>query len=375
MIDVNPLNDPGRKWLIALVLSLLLVSACDSSSPNEVEVESGPIELRDGWVTATPADVGLSPSALSGALAAATDINRLKSLLVVKDGKLIMEHYLHGAEPEDLHDVRSVTKSIVSTVMGIAIAEGHIPSINTEIGHHLDFLSEEIPDDIRAITIRDLLMMAGGWASDGYSEWINSPNTESFLMDKALLYPTGAVHSYSSAAVHLLSVLTAELVGQSFISYADSRLFHPLGIINREWEMFDSCYPNGGAGIDLSARDLAKIGQLFLQRGMSGDRQIIPGEWVDEASSPKFSFGFNHAGLANIGYGYLWWTDETFGVSSYFAWGYGGQFIYVSPARNLVVVITTTHDNSHHEFGGESEASRTALEVISRHILGVVSQE
>ena len=108
---------------------------------------------------------------------------------------------------------------------------------------------------------------------------------------------------------------------------------------------------------------------------MSGDRQIIPGEWEDEATSPKFSFGFNHAGLTNIGYGYLWWTDETYGVSSYFAWGYGGQFIYVSPTRNLVVVITTRHDNVHQEFGGENETATAALEVISRHILAAVTQE
>jgi CubicO group peptidase (beta-lactamase class C family) len=218
-------------------------------------------------------------------------------------------------------------------------------------------------------------MMAGGWTGDGYGAWIRSSDTEAFLIDQPLLYPAGTVHSYNSAAVHLLSVLTSELVSQLFISYADSRLFHPLGIIDREWEMFDSGYPNGGAGIDLHARDLAKIGQLFLQRGMSGDRQIIPGAWVDEATSSKFAFTLNHAGLTNISYGYLWWTDETYGVSSYFAWGYGGQYIYVSPARNLVVVITTSHQNVHQEFGGENETATAALEVISRHILGAVSQE
>jgi len=362
---------------LLFVLSLLFLTACDSSGTAEDEVESGPVELLHAWEEADPSDVGMDADVLHGAFLAAAGIDRLKSLLVVKDGKLVMEHYLHGATSDDLFDVRSVTKSVVSTVVGIAIDEGKIPGVDTPIGNNLDFLSENMPEAIRSITVRNLLMMAGGWEGDGsinasYSRWVNSGNTEAFLIDKPRVNDPGIVHSYSSSSVHLLSVLAAQFLEQPFASYTDTRLLSQLGIVEREWEIFDSGYPNGGAGLDLKARDLAKIGQLFLQRGMSGNRQIVSEEWVDEASSPKFGFSFNWAGLTNVSYGYLWWTDETDGISSYFAWGFGGQFIYVSPARNLVAVVTTDYDGVYQAIGGENAIATAAMGVISNHVLPAV---
>jgi len=374
---MKPTLNLADRWTWLLVVSLLFLSACDTSSPATEEVDSGPVELLHAWIEVDPPDVGLSEDALDAAISAARQIQRLKSFLIIKDGKLVEEHYLHGALADDLHDVRSVTKSIVSAIVGIAISEGKIPSIDTPIGNHLDFISETIPDDFKTITFKDLLTMTGGWADENvtstYGRWISSGDPEGWLVSEPRTNSPGSTFSYTSAGVHLLAVLTGQYLDQSFVTYADARFFSRIGIINREWEMLSSGYPNGGAGIDLQARDLAKIGQLFLQRGASGERQIIPSEWVDASTTPKFTWQNSYAGLSALSYGYLWWTDLTDFDRSYFAWGYGGQFIFVSPSRNLVIVTTTDWSGVTSEPGGEQALARSVMNVITDQVLPAIS--
>ena len=189
-----------------------------------------------------------------------------------------------------------------------------------------------------AITFRHLLTMTGGWdwdefTGDDYLHWARSPEPVSFLLDRPIVDPPGTRFVYNSAAVHLLGIALEEATGQALPDFADEVLFDPLGIPDLAWEPLPGDFVNGGSGLDLRPRDLARIGQLFLRGGRSGDRAVVPGDWIEMATDPVFAW----AGPRS--YGFLWWIDLE--RDGYYANGYGGQYLYVLPGRDLVVVVTT----------------------------------
>ncbi|MDX1393669.1 MAG: serine hydrolase [Gemmatimonadota bacterium] len=360
------------RWLPACVVSIGLAACGDSTTappPPLPPVPDGPIELSAPWVEAPPALVGVDEAGLSAAIAQASGIGRLRSLLVVKDGLLIAEEYFGGASVETLHDVRSVTKSVVATLTGIAIDEGHIASLDDPIDLHLDPAVAPLTTEQRAITVRHLLNMTGGfeWDESGgggdYAAWITSGDHLGFLLDRPLETPPGSAFRYNSAAVHLLGVVVASAVDEPLEIYADRVLFSPLGVTAVAWERLADGFVNGGAGIDLRARDLARLGQLYLQDGVSGDGGVLPHGWVEAATQPAFSWRGSYGALDSYTYGRLWWISESQPETAYLAWGYGGQFIYVVPDLELVVVATTNWSGLT-LVGGPGPVERAVLEVI-----------
>jgi CubicO group peptidase (beta-lactamase class C family) len=371
-----------RRLLPLLTICVLLAALGCDSDPGSASEETPewPIRLSADWTTTSPETVGASSEGLESALQVAIGIERLKSLVVVKDGVIIMEEYLHGAESSDLFDVRSVTKSIVSTLVGMAIKDGYIPDMNATIGERLSFVMEDMDEVNQSVTIHDLLTMSGGWQYDewngpSYQQWIASGQPERWPLVQPRVAAPGAQFTYNSAAVHLLGVLTEQFLDCTLIQYASQELLTPIGIVHKQWEMLPGGYPNGGAGIDLQARDLARFGQLFLQDGMSGDRRILPEDWVAEATTPAYSWRSSFGPLKEMSYGYLWWTDDNGGDPVYLAWGYGGQFVYVKPSSRLVVVTTTDWSGVNQEPGGESAVARAAMNLIHTHVVPAVDGE
>jgi len=365
--------------LYALFLILVLTgTGCDSGGDMTSEVlPEWPVQLSAEWTTVEPATAGVSSKGLDHALTVARGIPRLKSLVVVKDGAIVMEEYLHGAQPSDLFDVRSVTKSIVSTLVGMAIEDGYIADLDVPIGNHLSFIQEDMDETNQSVTFRNLITMSGGWQYDewndtSYQQWLGSGQPERWPLDQPRVAAPGTQFTYNSAAVHLLGVLIEQFLDRTLMLYASQELFTPIGISQKEWEILGSGFPNGGAGIDLKARDLARFGQLFLQDGMSGDRRILPDGWVAEATTPAYSWRSTFGPLKELSYGYLWWTDDNGGDPIFLAWGYGGQFIYVKPSSRLVVVTTTDYSGVSSEPGGESSVARSALNLIHAHVLPAV---
>jgi len=301
-----------------------------------------PVDLRLDWEIAAPRATGMDEDALARADALAAQIPRLRSLLVVRRGRLVKEGYWGGRTASDLADVRSVTKSVVSTLTGLALQRGDLTGLDETLGEVLPAELGELDPWERAITIRDLLTMSGGWewheqGAVGYNEWILSGDPVGYLLAKPEASPPGDAFAYNSAAVNLLGIVLEAATGETLPAFADDVLFGPLGIVARAWEPLHG-HVNGGAGLDLRPRDLARIGQLFLQDGWSGNERVLPAGWVEEATRRRYPWT-SDAGPTNVSYGYLWWTDEDH--DAHFAWGYGGQFVYIAPARDLVVVATT----------------------------------
>lgn len=334
-------TEPRRARLLAALVALAAAAAC-SDAPTAVTFD-GPVDLALEWATASPSAAGMDPARLEQAVARARAVPQMRSLLVVRRGRLVAEHYFGGAGPGDPADVRSVTKSVVSTLAGLALQRGDLAGLDQPIG---EILRPEVAalDSLDAsVTVRHLLTMSGGWAwteqgSVGYNEWILSGDHLGWLLEKPHAAEPGATFSYNSAAAHLLGVVVEEAVGLPLPEFARQVLFQPLGIARADWEPFPGGRVNGGAGLDLRPRDLARLGQLFLQDGWSGRTRVLPAGWAAEATRSHWPWRSN-AGPTLTSYGYLWWTDEVNGA--FMAWGYGGQFVYVAPDRDLVVVTTT----------------------------------
>jgi CubicO group peptidase (beta-lactamase class C family) len=273
----------------------------------------------------------------------AAAVPRFRSLLVARHGKLVLEDYFGGTGTSTAFDVRSVTKSVMSLLTAEAIADGKL-SLDSTVG---DFLGAPYTLDAgdRAVTVRQLLTMSSRYQWDentanDYNDWVLSTDHVQFLLDRAQNAPAGTF-TYNSAAVNLLGVLLQRAVGEPLAQYASRKLFTPLGITHVNWEQLEPDMVNAGAGIQLTARDLLRLGQLVLQHGKSGTTQILPSTWIDDATRPQFTWRATYGQQTHVSYGYLFWVADSPAIPVAFAWGYGGQFIYVVPSLDLVVVATT----------------------------------
>ena len=349
-----------RHFHATTVATALLLAACsDSAAPITT------IDLTQPWAPATPAAEGMNPSLTANAESMAAHLSRARALLIARHGRLVVEDYFGGADQTTRFDVRSVTKSVTSALTGIALSRGFLPSLDATAASWLPATDTVDPGDA-SVTVRELLTMTSGyqWNEDtgnDYNLWIVSPDHVQFLLDRPQSGTPGPF-TYNSAAVHLLGVVLQHAAAMPLPAFADSVLFAPAGITSATWEPLEAGTVNGGSGIALTGIDLLRFGQLVLQQGRSGSRQIIPANWVRDMTRPQFSWRETDGPETHVSYGYLWWTTDGPPSPAAFAWGYGGQFVYVAPSLDLVAVITTDW----------SGLSGTALPAVTDSALAVI---
>ena len=281
---------------------------------------------------------------LGRAASDAAAMPRFRSLLVARHGKLVAENYFGGADRSTVFDLRSVTKSVVSVLTGIAIQSGSLPNIDATVGAYVDTPYALDAND-RAVSVRQLLTMTSRYqwnenSGDDYNLWVLSNDHVQFLLDRRQNDPAGAF-TYNSAAVNLLGVVLQDAIARPLPAFAEEVLFQPVGITSVQWEVLEPNMVNAGSGIKMTATDLLRFGQLLLQRGRSGSRQVVPESWIDAGTTPQFSWREQYGAQRGTTYGYLWWVAQPPATVATFAWGFGGQFAYVVPSLDLVVVATT----------------------------------
>jgi CubicO group peptidase (beta-lactamase class C family) len=287
---------------------------------------------------------------------------------------LVLEQYFRGNHADSLNDVRSVTKSVMSTLTGIALEQGHLSGLDQTLGDFLGPELEGLEPGKAEISIGDVLTMTTGleWpenngSQSAYNDWIRSGDWVSHVLGQPLVDPPGSRFNYNSGAIHLLGIVLERATGQRLPDFADAHLFGPMGVDRVAWEAFSDGTFNGGAGIDIRPRDLARFGQLFLQDGHDGLHQRVPLAWVRTASRPAFSWQASYGTLSALSYGFLWWTNGEL-PDGFFAWGYGGQFVYVVPSLQLVVVTTTEWRGLSAE-GGPDALTQSLLELVGDGIV------
>jgi CubicO group peptidase (beta-lactamase class C family) len=317
-----------------------------------------------------------TPSAaheLDDAYSSAAQILNLKSLVVYKDGGIVREEYFGGADASSTYDVRSVTKSVMSTLIGIAIDKGYIPSEDQTIGAYSQYYGGPIDSAKVNIKISDLLSMSSGLSGNElgnaaeYNNWINSSNQVGYTLSTPMANQPGKVFNYNSGVAHLTSAILTVATGMTTSQFAKQYLFQPLGIPDRPWEMDKQGFYNGGAGLNLTSQDMIKIGQLYLNKGVYNGTRIVSEVWINKASSAKIST--NNAQPYGPSYGYFWWIGNIHGHNYFWANGYGGQFIVVVPDENLVV--TAANNWSGVPTATANQQWRSTIDIIMNKIIPV----
>lgn len=355
---------------------ILLAAACGGpTEPDPVDAD-----LNADWPTGLPPSQDIDPTAIRNAISHAGTLPRLLSLLVVRNGVLVVEEYFNGNFVDSLNDGRSVTKSVMSTLVGMALHQGLLPSLSERLDTHLPpAYINGLMTGTRAISFRDLLTMSGGFEwheTDGtlpanaeYNAWVISPDPVARLLARPLVAAPGTRFNYNTAGTHLMSVMLTSALDKPLADFAREELFQPLGIRHQLWEIFPDSTPNGGSGLRLRPRDFAKIGALWLQGGETGRKTLLDRGYVDAAASSRFDLVNPPASLSGYGYGYSWWIARTPYGDGFFAWGFGGQFIFVVPARSLVVVVTTEWRNA---AGLGPQLESNGLDLIVNYVLPAV---
>jgi len=309
------------------------------------------------WQTSNPATLGMDAEQLSVLEAKIkSDYSNINGIVVVRNGSIAYEQYFNDYGPNDLHHVASVTKSIISALIGIAIDAGFIKHVDQKV---LDFFPDYVPDDAaanlqkREITIRHLLTMTAPYAFEDWHEPLDqlckSSDWVKYTLDSLGHQGNVGDFKYSNAGAHLLSAIITRCTGKSAREFANERLFKPIGMKEiPDYEMksfgFEDLFgvhvkgwvedPNhistGGWGLTLNPRDMARFGYLYLNRGLWDNHQIISETWIDVSTT----MNSNH-------YGYLWWLRNEDGVFAYSALGDGGNVICCMQEKDLVVAIAS----------------------------------
>lgn len=299
-----------------------------------------------GWKTSTPEQQGMDSTKLI--IADEFIQNRLPdafSLLVVRNGYLVFEKYYSWGSSDKYAVVHSVTKSVTSALIGIALDKGYLNSIDQKLIEFVpEYTTGELDPRKKEIRLRDLLTMSAGfrWNDRGPSmrNWYLSSDWIKFAVQLPQENNPGDVFNYNSSISHLLSVILSKSTKTSTLNFAKQHLFEPLGIQSAYWHQDPQGYYIGGFGLGLSARDLAKFGFLYLNNGYWNGQSIVSESWVEESTNQQIQ-AFSHPIYGKFGYGYHWWVRKVDGCSSFRAWGRRGQFIAVVPELDLVIVVTS----------------------------------
>jgi CubicO group peptidase (beta-lactamase class C family) len=333
---------------VALLLALALAGCADRSS-DAASLDTPPS-------TPTPRAISAPDSSLLWQAALRGDsLPKLRSLIVAWRGNIAIERYYNGAKQTSAANLKSASKSIISALVGIAIARGDIKGIDQPIGSLLVAETKALDSAKRAITVEDLLTMRAGLQStsfENYGAWVSSRNWVQDALRRPMEAPRGESGPmiYSTGSSHLLSAIISRASRTTTHAYADRHLFRPLGIRLRHWTTDPQGVYFGGNEMRMTPREMLKFGELYRNGGMIrvGDstRQIIPKAWIDSSWMRRTSSNWS-----GNGYGYGWWMTQFAGYDTYFAWGYGGQYIFVIPRLETTIVITSDPDARSREDG------------------------
>ena len=296
--------------------------------------------------------------------ASAAQLPQLRSLLVSHHGQIVSEYYAKGVPATGLANVKSASKSLISTLVGIAIDRALIKGLREPIASWYPELRQDKDPRKQRITIEDLLTMRSGLESTSgrnYGRWVQSPNWVRFALTRPMVANPGDGMQYSTGSSHLLSDILTKVTGVSTWQFANDALARPLGFTLARWPTDGQGIYFGGNDMLLTPMQMVSIGELYLHRGLVNQKQVMPAAWVDTSCVPRTASVFD----GDRKYGYGWWMQEFQGGSACFAWGFGGQYIMVFRDLDLVVVATSSTSVNDERFGYR----RQLFELIEQQVL------
>lgn len=349
---MRPLR-PGHRELAATFIGwVMLLAGVSAQAPPQ-------------WPVVAPEAVGLDHVVLDAYhdAIARGDFGPVHSFLVIRHGRLAAEHYYQYFDADTLHIVYSVTKSVSSALVGMALDRGELDSLDTPLLPHFpEYAPVANPDPRKdAIILADVLAMRAGFdwnefqypytdARNPYRQLMASPDWLEFMLDRRMAYWPGTAFQYNSGCTILFSGLLLHATGRQAHELAAERLFAPLGITRWSWSLGAGGLTDTGGGLWLRPRDMVAFGQLYLRAGAWRGQQLVPASWIAESMIRRSTFA------DGSGYGYQWWllpleagAAPGAGPDIWVAWGWGGQHIFVVPALDLVVVSTAGDYNGQYD--------------------------
>jgi CubicO group peptidase (beta-lactamase class C family) len=337
-----------KRYLLLSVM-IALLAGCASATPTPTRPTAPPqtVELTSyrptaGWRTSTPEEQGMDSEKLAAMLDAIRQRKHaIDSVLVIRNGYMVADAYVHPFRPGSRHVIRSCTKSVVSALIGIAIDKGYIKGVDQPV---LELFPERTTANLdankKAMTLEDLLTMTSGldcqdsylYRWRGLNEMRTSDDWVQFALDLPMREEPGTRFEYCNSASFLLSAIIQNTTSVSASAFAQEHLFGPLGISDVLWPSNPQGISIGWGELRMRSHDMAKIGYLYLNEGLWDGQQIVPAPWV-KASTRRHT-----PATLSDGYGYQWWVDA---AGYYMALGYAGQYIVVVPEKDLVVVFTS----------------------------------
>lgn len=338
------------KQLQIIWIVLIIGISCTpirSAPPPAVQPSSGVSSLTNGWPTSTPEEQGIDSDILAAMLAEIDDqAYGIDSVTVIRNGYLVLDASIYPYSTSEEHIIHSCTKSIVSALIGIAIAEDYLEDVQTPV---LEIFPEKNVANVdpfkEDMLLEHLLTMTSGldcqdsylYRWQGLQEMRASADWVQHILDLPMIAPPGTRFEYCNGASFLLSAILSENTGMSAHEFADQHLFGPLGISDVTWPKNPGGINIGWGELRMLPHDMAKIGYLYLNNGIWEGEQVVPADWIAVSTREYIS------ATLEDGYGYQWWVSD---ADYYLALGYAGQFIFVIPGENMVVVFTSDLDES-----------------------------
>jgi CubicO group peptidase (beta-lactamase class C family) len=277
-----------------------------------------------------------SPAVLSFIKAADKDIDSMNSFMLLRHGRVVAEGWWAPYNAEAPHSLYSLSKSFTSTAVGLAVSEGKL-SLDDQV---LKFFPDDAPaepsNNLKAMRVRDLLRMSTGQQAEP-ARTADQPWTKTFLAQPVPFKP-GTHFLYNTSGTYMLSAIVQKATGMTVLDYLKPRLFAPLGIEHPTWETSPQGVSAGGYGLSIRTEDIARFGQLYLQKGKWQGKQIVPESWVKAATTLQTSNGSNPQSDWDQGYGYQFWRCRH---GAYRGDGAFGQYCIVLPEQDAVIVITS----------------------------------
>jgi len=362
----------------SMILILSILVGCGPSTEELKAVDYTPLP-GDGWKVSTPAEQGLDPMLVAELYHNAAEHETLYGLLVIKDGHLIAERYFNEGGVDRKYNRQSVTKSFLSALVGIALEQGCLSSVDQKM---MDFFPEfagQITDPRKEqITIRDMLKMRSGypWEESDSALW------EAFwpgdymplIVQFPLTRDPGTEFQYSNLTSHWLGVIVARACDTDLKSFAQEHLFSPINGEVGYWQQDADGNYLGHAEIEVTARDMAKLGLLYLNEGEYEGNQILSADYVRD-SLQRYSEDIKKKGryFRDIGYGYQWWFARVGEHHFNYASGHGGQLIVLLEELDMVVVATA--DPQYLQLGGEAwKHEKAVFDLVGEFINSLPSE-
>jgi CubicO group peptidase (beta-lactamase class C family) len=338
------------KFLIKFTCAILILTTVVACSPSLADLNSvdyTPL-IREEWPVSTPEEQGLDSRLVAEMYFNAAQLETLYSLLVIKNGYLVAEDYFNEGSVDQKDRLQSVTKSFTSALVGTAIKQGCLSSVDQKMLDFFPEMSDKITDPRKyKITIGDLLEMRAGYPreEDDQALWdgLLSGYYPPLIEDFPLISDPGTRFHYSNLSSNWLGILVDRSCGMHLKAYAEEHLFSPLDVEPGEWGQDAEGHNNGCGDLHLAARDAAKFGLVYLNDGIYQGKQIIPANWVEvslRTYSVNEAFAKRIGDFRDIGYGYQWWSAKASNYHVNFAWGHGGQLIVLVDELDMVIVTT-----------------------------------